>query len=250
MSRKSLKTRAAEGPGQLHPARFVCVLTLPGLISAAAERSNNSKVGGHTRPAPIGPFAIGDFDGDLAPDIASVQPVSSNFSGTNYIVQLQFGSRKRRSIGLTAHSGDVRIVARDVNGDRIPDLIITSAWTEEPYAVLINDGKGGFSRVDPYWVQTPHRKSAQRLSRPRPQPSETAATSRPSAERRFAKAKCIGHSRTKGLVHRPDSVSVRCPLLVSLPGHAPPTPVLLLDSTASLKTRRISTSFGVTVLSR
>jgi hypothetical protein len=225
MSRKSLKTRGAEGPGQVHAEPCVCLLTLLGLrISGAATRSHNSKVAGCMLPAPIDPFAI---DGDLASDIASVQPVSSNFSGTNGIVQLQFGFGKRRSMCLTAHWGDVRMVARDVNGDRIPDLIITSAWTEEPYAVLSNDGKGGFSRVDPYSVQALHRKSTQRLSRTGPQPSEAAATSPPSDERGFAKAKCIGHSRPKRLVHRPDSVSVRCPLLVSLPGHAPPTPVLL-----------------------
>lgn len=228
MSRKSLQTRGAEGCGQVCPARFVSPLTLLGLlISGATRRSNNSKVAGDTLPVPIDPFAIDDFDGDLAPDIASVHPVSSNFSGTNHIVQLEFGSGKRRSICLTAHWGDVRIVARDVNSDRIPDLIIASAWTEEPYAALINDGKRGFSRVDPSSVQALHWQSTQRLSRPRPQPSETAATSLPSAERGFAKAKCIGHSRKKGFVHRPDSVSVRCPLLVSLPGHAPPTPVLL-----------------------
>ena len=67
MSRKSLKTRGAERLGQLRPARFVCVLTLPGLlISGAATRSNNPKAAGHTLPAPIDPFAIDDFDGDLA----------------------------------------------------------------------------------------------------------------------------------------------------------------------------------------
>ena len=234
MSRKSLKTRGAEGPGQVHAARCVCLLTLPGLlIRGAPTRSHNSKVAGDSLPAPIDPFAIDAFDGDLARDIASLQPVSSNFSGTNYIVQLQFGFGKRRSICLTAHWGDVRIVARDVNGDRIPDLILSSAWTEETYAVLVNNGHDALSTVEPSSVQALHRKSTQRLSRARPQSSETAATSPRSAERGFAKAKSIGHSRPKGFVHRPDSVSVRCPLLVSLPGHAPPTPVLLLDSTIS-----------------
>ena len=231
MSRKSLKTRVDERSGQGHAPLFVCLLAvLSILIGGGTTRSNNSSVfvARYRLPAAIDPFAIDDFDGDLAPDVASVQPVSSNSSGTNYIIQLQFGSGKKRSICLTAPWGDVQIVARYVNGDRIPDLIISSAWTEGPYAVLINGGNGTFSTVDPSSVQALHRKSKRRWSWPRPQPSETAATSPPSAERDFAKAKWIGHPRAaKGLVHRPDTASTRCPLLVSLPGHAPPTPALL-----------------------
>ena len=228
---KSPQSRITERTGQVHAPPFVCLLALLGLlIGGATTRSNNSSVFvvGYALPAAIESFAIDDFDGDLAPDIASVQPISNNSSGTNFIVQLHFGSGKRRSICLTAPWGDARVVARDVNGDRIPDLIISSEWTEQPYAVLINDGNGGFSTVDPSSVQTLARKSKHRLSGPRTQPSETAATSPPSAERGFAKTKCIGHSRpTKGLVHRADSVSIPCPLLVSLPAHAPPTPALL-----------------------
>lgn len=231
ISRKCLKTRIAERTGQVHAPLLVCLLTLLGiLIGGGTTRSNNSSVfvAGYGLPAAIDPFAIDDFDGDLAPDVARVQPVSSNSSGTNCIIQLQFGSGKKQSIRLAAPWGDVRIVARDVNGDRISDLVISSAWTEEPYAVLINDGTGAFSPVDPSSVQALHRKSKRRWSWPRPQPSETAATSPRSAERGFAKTKCIGHRRPKkGLVHRPDFVSIRCPLLVSLPGHAPPTPALL-----------------------
>lgn len=231
ISHKSPESGIAERTAEVHAPRFVCLLAILGpLIAGGTTHSNNPNVfvASHAFPAAIEPFAIDDLDGDRVPDVATVQLVSSNSSGTNYIIQLQFGSGKRRSICLTTPWGDVRIVARGVKGDRIPDLIISSAWTEEPYAVLINDGNGAFSTVDPPSVQTLPRKSKQRLSLPRPQPSETAPTSLPSAEQGFAKTKCIGHPRTtKGLVHRPDSVSIRCPLLVSLPGHAPPAPALL-----------------------
>lgn len=233
ISRKPLENGVAERTGQVRAAQFVCLLALLSLlIGAGAACSKDSKVfvARHGLPAGTDTFAIGDFDGDLAPDIASVQRVSSDSSGANvnYIVQLQFGSGERRSIRLAARWDDLRIVARDVNGDRIPDLIISSRWTEEMYAVLINDGTGAFSPFDPSSVLAPSRKSNESLSWPRRQPSETAATSRTSAERGFKKTKCIGHSSpTKGSVHRPDSVSLRCPLLVSLPGHAPPRLTLL-----------------------
>ena len=228
---KSQASRIAERTGHVHTGLFVCLLAILGLgIGGTTARSDNSRVlvAGDGLPAAIDTFAIDDFDGDLAPDIASVEPVSNASSGINYIVRLQFGSGKRRSICLAAHRGGVRIVARDVNGDHIPDLIISSASTEEPYAVLINDGHGAFSTVDPSTVQALPWNSKHRMSWPRPRPSEATATSPPSAERGFARTKCIWHSHpTKGLVYRPNSVSVRCPLLVSLPGHAPPRPALL-----------------------
>lgn len=231
ISRKSQESRIAERTGQVHLALFVCLLALLGLLIGGANiRANDSQVfaAGHGLPAAMDTFAIADFDGDLAPDIASVQPVSSNSSGTNYFVQLQFGSGQRRSICLAAHWRDVRIVARDVNGDRIPDLIISSAWSEETYAVLINKGNGAFSLVDPSSVQALSRESKQSLNWPRLRPSETAATSPSSGERGCAKTKCTGHTcSTKRLVYQPNLISLRCPLLVSLPGHAPPRPALV-----------------------
>jgi hypothetical protein len=230
ISHKSPESGIAERTAQVRAPLLVCLLAiLVPLIAGGTTDLNNSNVfvTGHALPAAIAPFTIGDFDGDRVPDVASVELVSSNSSGANYIIQLQFGSGEKRSICLTTPWGDLRIVARDVNGDRLPDLIISSAWTAEPYAVLINGGNRTFSKVDPSSAQALPRNSKQRLSRPRPQPPETARTSRLSAKRGIAKTKCIGHSRTtKGLVHRPDSVAIRCPLLVSLPGHAPPAPAL------------------------
>lgn len=224
ISRKARESQIAERTGQVHVGLFVCLLALLGLlIGGANTRANDSKVFAHGPLAANETFAIDDFDRDLAPDIASVQPVSSDSAGSNYIVQLQFGSGERRSICLPGHGRDLRIVARDVNGDRIPDLILSSASGEEPYTVLINEGNGAFSPVDPSSVQALSRESKPSLSYPRSQPSETAATSPTSAEWGFGKTKCTGHTcTTKRLVYLPNSILVRCPLLVSLPGHAPP----------------------------
>lgn len=227
ISRKSRESRVAELAAQVHLAWFVCLLALLGLLfGGATTRSNRSKVfvAGH------GPAALDDFDGDFAPDSASIRPIASNSPGVYRVVQLQFSSGKRRSIRLVGRSGDVRIVARDVNGDR-------SAWTEEPCAVLINDGSGAFSPVDPSFPQALSRKSKRSLSWPRQQPPATAATSPSSGEWGFAKTKCTGHIRsTKRLVYLSKSILVRCPLLVSLPGHARPRPLCSKTGTASHKT--------------
>lgn len=226
ISLESRESRIAKRTGQVHVGLFVCLPALLGLlIGGGNTRANDSKVfaAEHGLLAASNAFAIDDFDGDLAPDIASVQSVSSDSSGSNYVVQLRFGSGERRSICLAAHGRDVRIVARDVNGDRIPDLIISSAWTDEPYVVLINEGNGAFSLVDPSSMQALSRESKHSVSCPRPQPSETAVTSPSSGEWGFAKTKCTGHTcSTKRFVYLRNSILVRCPLLVSLPGHAPP----------------------------
>jgi len=225
ISRKPRESRIADRTGQVHVGLFVCLLALLGLfIGGGNTHADDSRVfaAGHGFLAANDTFAIDDFDGDLAPDIASVQSVSSDSSGWNYLVQLQFGSGERRSIWLASYGRDVRIVARDVNGDGIPDLIIRSAWSEEPYAVLINEGNGAFSPVDPSSVQA-LSESRRSLGCPRPRPSETAATPPSSGERGFAKTKCTGHTcSTKRSVYQRNSILVRCPLLVSLPGHAPP----------------------------
>jgi hypothetical protein len=226
ISRKARESRIAERTGQVHVGLLVCLVALLGLlIGGGNTHADDSRVfaGGQGLLAANDAFAIDDFDGDLAPDIASVQSLSCDSSSSNYLVQLQFGSGERRSICLAAHGRDVRIVARDVNGDRIPDLIISSAWSEEPYAVLINEGNGAFSPVDPSSVQALSRESKHSLGGPRPQPSETPATSPSSGEWGFAKTKCTGHTcSTKRFVYLRNSILVRCPLLVSLPGHAPP----------------------------
>ena len=113
--------------------------------SAASARSGivdaNSTIGSQ--------FAIGDFDGDVRPDFASIETVV-NFSGnTNYWIKLQLSAAGRQSISLVAPPGGLIIQARDVNGDHAMDLVLATAWLKQPVAILLNDGHGNFSRVEP-----------------------------------------------------------------------------------------------------
>jgi hypothetical protein len=102
--------------------------------------------------SPVGlgvPFAIGDLDGDLRPDLANIQTGRSDVSQTDYWIQLQLTAAERQTILVVAPTGGLQIVARDVNGDDALDLVLTTAWLKEPVAILLNDGHGVFSRVDP-----------------------------------------------------------------------------------------------------
>ena len=91
-------------------------------------------------------FAIADFDGDVRPDLASVQAELNN-SGS-YWIQLQLSAVGKQSIRLVAPAGGLIIEARDVNGDHAIDLVLATAWSRQPVAILLNDGHGGFSRVE------------------------------------------------------------------------------------------------------
>jgi hypothetical protein len=94
-------------------------------------------------------FAIEDFDGDLRPDVASIQAGLSGSARTDYWIQLQLSAAGRQFIRVAGPAGGLEIEARDVNGDRAIDLVLVTAWRREPVAILLNDGHGGFSRVAP-----------------------------------------------------------------------------------------------------
>ena len=90
-------------------------------------------------------FAIGDFDGDEKPDLATVQvdPYSQRDSRYSIHLQLSFGTSS--AIGLTAPFGGLLLSAKDVNGDRAIDLVVTTAVGHKLVTVLVNDGHGNFS---------------------------------------------------------------------------------------------------------
>jgi len=94
-------------------------------------------------------FAVADFDGDWKPDLAVVEFASRPPLKSNYSVHLQFSSAAELSFGVSGPFGGLRIAARDVNGDNLPDLIVTSVFEERVIAVLLNEGHGRFSPAEP-----------------------------------------------------------------------------------------------------
>lgn len=111
-------------------------------FAAAANSAGNSISRGL-------PFAVADFDGDHQPDLASVQTGALGTSSGNYLVRFRLSTLGRRYIRVTAPKGGLLVEARDVNGDQLPDLVFASAWLDKPVAILLNDGNGNFSQVDP-----------------------------------------------------------------------------------------------------
>jgi hypothetical protein len=123
------------------------LLFLFGFASASAAGEDTRSAA--AAPAPSGQqLAISDFDGDLNPDLASVQAGLTTSGSTDYWIQLQLSAAGRQSIRLVAPAGGLLIEARDVNGDQAVDLILLTSL-KQPVAIFLNDGHGSFSRVEP-----------------------------------------------------------------------------------------------------
>lgn len=94
-------------------------------------------------------FAIADFDGDSRPDVATVHVGQSSALATRYWVGFQLSSGLQQTVGIAGPTGGLRLRSRDVNGDTYPDVIVTTLWTDQPVAVLLNDGRGNFTQSEP-----------------------------------------------------------------------------------------------------
>ena len=102
---------------------------------------------------PDAQFAIGDFDGDRRPDLATVEIARFNSHHSRYWISFQLTKGRLQTIGITAPAGGLVLFARDVNGDRALDLVLVTAWRHELVAVLLNDGAGNFAAADPTQFQ-------------------------------------------------------------------------------------------------
>ncbi len=125
---------------------------------------------GNTRPAgeadwPSSPaqnsarFAIADFDGDNLPDMASVQIDQSGTYQSRYRIRFSLSTGLQQTVSVMGPVGGLLIASQDVNGDDFLDLVVKSAWQEQPVAVLLNDGHGNFIAVQPAAFPQIHWKS-------------------------------------------------------------------------------------------
>jgi hypothetical protein len=205
--------------------RFLCFLFLAGLVAYGAAGADFQSAY-FTSVGPGLPYAVADFDGDLRPDVADVQVGRSDVSFTDYWIQLQLSAAGRQTILVVAPSGGLQIDARDVNGDHALDLVLTTTWLRQPVAILLNDGRGNFSRVDPTafpevfsepktsWGFAAHQAPDMVGVPPQPRAGIWPTTTR--LPRVGSRAGAIPPSNCAFLLN---------PFLISQPGRAPPSGV-------------------------
>jgi hypothetical protein len=94
---------------------FLLVLVVFALVLVGSSTAGAANVQ-NPPPAALGPasqFAIADFDGDIRPDVASIQSELHSSVTTAYWIQLQLSASGRQSIRLVAPAGGLLIEARD-----------------------------------------------------------------------------------------------------------------------------------------
>jgi len=127
----------------------LALLCFVGSAGSAHGGSTDPKSWPPTSTQVTSQFAIADFDGDSRPDLATVQAGVSSSWDTHYWIAFQLSSGPRQTLGITAPNGGLHITSRDVNGDDFLDVVVTTAWTNRPVAVLLNDGQGKFRASSP-----------------------------------------------------------------------------------------------------
>jgi len=216
---------------------FLLTCTIAGAPACTAAPA--AATGAATRadvPTPsitsVGPglqFAVADFDGDHRPDLVGVQTAQGNVARTKYWIQLQLSAAGQQTISLFAPSGGLQIAARDVNGDQIPDLILTTTWLGQPVAIFINDGHGTFTRVEPSAFPDAFRESQTRWNSSTDRATDAVGVPPPSRA-----GVCIAVARSP---HAGSNAGAPSPsrqdffsrlFLISQLGRAPPSAVLYL----------------------
>ena len=126
------------------------VVWLCGSAGSAEAKSGGARSTRSSAALAVAEFAIGDFDGDRIPDLATVEAKPNGTQGdSRYAIRLQLTSGAAQVFGLTAPAGGLQIVAQDINGDDALDVLVRTAWQHQAIAVLLNDGHGNFTIADP-----------------------------------------------------------------------------------------------------
>ncbi|MBV9887853.1 MAG: VCBS repeat-containing protein [Acidobacteria bacterium] len=125
---------------------FAVALTL---VPCAAAGTADSRPARASSAHVATPLTIADFDGDQRPDLVSADIGQQIASRTVYKIAIELSSGARSTLNLAAPEGGLQLASRDVNGDDLLDVVVTTAWTSRPVAVLLNDGQGNFTELSP-----------------------------------------------------------------------------------------------------
>ena len=209
----------------------VCFFLTFATLARAGNKSFSETV--DPRPAArshaVGPdsqFAMGDFDGDRQLDFVSVEMARFNSQHSRYSVSFRLSKGGPQTIGVTGPAGGLAMVAQDVNGDHVLDVVLVTPWRHELVAVLLNDGHGHFSSAAPHQFRIDAIVPGSSVGRARQVREDRAALSVP-----FSPIADSGRAIFRVQQSHPQYRPVRPPIVASfssrLCGRAPPANVFL-----------------------
>lgn len=205
---------------------LLCLTLLLFFVVAGGSPAANAQNPPSTSFVPGPQFAIADFDGDIRPDLVSVQAEVNSSGNTGYWIQLQLSTVGRQSIRLVAPAGGLLIEARDVNGDHAVDLILATAGLRQPVAILLNDGHGGFSRVEPSAFPGAFRESRSNWGSVSDQPIDALGLPPNSRAEIYPTARGLRRGRSPtAWISSSRAELLATPFLASHAGRAPPSEI-------------------------
>jgi hypothetical protein len=145
---------------EMRTVGMLLLLVFASIIAVGLETATPARNAAPHEARIVPQFAIEDFDGDSRPDIATVVEGRSGAAGNHYRIRFQLSSGGSQNIDLTAPLGGLDLSSRDVNGDDFLDVVVTTAGTNRPVAVLLNDGAGTFTASDPSAFPRAFRKTS------------------------------------------------------------------------------------------
>jgi hypothetical protein len=200
--------------------RILCFSLLAGWslagVAAAADAPGPSGGSGLT-------FAIADFDGDSRLDFASVETGRSDFTNAEYWIRLRLNTAGWESIRLVAPSGGLQLAARDVNGDESVDLVVSTAWSNRPVAIYLNDGHGAFTQAEPGAFPEAFSNAASIWTSGGNLAADNSVVPSVPGAGVCADEKVLDYERSSsGLISASSAGFPNCPLLYLQAGRAPP----------------------------
>ena len=212
-----------------HSLLLCCVLAVSHVAIAEGRdldrRNLKTQEQNFQAATPDSRFAIGDFDGDREPDLATVEIGRFNSLHSRYWISLQLSTGRLQTVGVTGPAGGLVLLARDVNGDRALDLVLVTAWRHELVGVLLNDGEGNFSAADPGQFHIDAVSSRTRIGNVPRFPEDRAALSFQYSALRDQGRKIPAARESGPAFSRGRNFAVRL-IPSSFSGRAPPKPFL------------------------
>jgi hypothetical protein len=138
-----------------------CWLALAALMPAAASArpsQGEASPSAVEEPGPLAGFqlgtaarpfgwstALGDFNGDGAPDLAVADRVARRGEGFGYRLRVSVSGLSSRDVAFVSRHAALTVRALDVDHDQDVDLVVSAVPSGELVAVWLNDGLGRFT---------------------------------------------------------------------------------------------------------